>query len=66
MKTKDILTDLAIALTLLAAGFTGGYLYQQWAILERFDQTIKTDEVYYDAGNLYYIAVGDTTITKND
>lgn len=60
MGTKALLTDLAIALTLLAAGFTGGYVWNQNETIARCKEVLAIDVFQYDAGHLRYIAVGDT------
>lgn len=56
---KRVLTDLAIMLTLLATGFTGGYLYCQIGVLERLSETLETKKGPIDIIDTYYIATGE-------
>lgn len=60
---KDLLFQLFIGATLIAVGMTGGYFLSQWVILDRVDETLKIEKPYYDASDLQYIAIGDTTTT---
>jgi len=61
---KKLLFDLLIGATLIAVGATGQYLYNQWAILSRFDEVLKTEQLLYDSGDLYYIAIGEHQTKK--
>jgi len=56
---KDLLTNVAIGLTLMAAGFAGGFLYTQQVTLDRCQEVLNSDTFQYDAGHLYYIACGE-------
>ncbi len=63
---KDLLFQLFIGATLIAVGMMGGYFLSQWVTLERFDEILNTEKLYYDASDLQYIAIGDTLTTKQD
>lgn len=63
---KDLLFQLFIGATLIAVGMMGGYFLSQWVVLERFDEILNTEQLYYDASDLQYIAIGDTLTTKQD
>ena len=62
---KELLFNLFIGGTLITVGAIGGYFLSQWTILERVDETLKIEKLYYDATDLQYIAIGDTTATFN-
>jgi hypothetical protein len=63
---KDLLFQLFIGATLIAVGMMGGYFLSQWVVLERFDEVLNTEQLYYEASDLQYIAIGDTLTTKQD
>lgn len=57
---KTLLTNLATAATLLALGFTAGYLLCQTDTINRADEVISQNPThYYDAYDLTYIAIGE-------
>jgi len=63
---NDLLFQLFIGATLITVGMMGGYFLSQWVILERFDEVLNTEQLYYEASDLQYIAIGDTLTTKQD
>lgn len=63
---KDLLLNVLIGATLITLGVIGEYLYAQWSTLGRVDETLKTEKVYYDAEDLYYVAIGDSITIKKD
>jgi len=60
MKTKsEILTEFAIALTLLALGFVAGYALNKKQTIERAQEVLRTEKVLFDASEIKYIAIDE-------
>lgn len=60
MKTKsEILTEFAIALTLLVLGFALGYALNKHETIRRAQEVLKTERVLFDAGDIKYIAIDE-------
>jgi len=63
MDIKKLLTELAIAVTLVTLGAIGGYVFSQTAIINRCERTLERGGNAFNSQDLKYIAVGDT-LTK--
>lgn len=58
---KQILTDVAVVITLLIMGFVGGYLYSQFGVINRAQELLKQNRVEYDGADIEYISLGTKT-----
>ena len=54
-----ILTEISIALTLLALGAVGGYSFNNRAVIARAQEVLQSSRIQFDASDLTYIAVGE-------
>jgi len=61
---REVLLNIVTSVTLIALGAAGGYLFCQHEAYRRCDEVLNSETITYDAGDLYYIATGDT-LTNN-
>lgn len=60
MRTKkEIYTDISIFIAVALFSFILGYFYSQQQTLERCQEVMHSRGLYYDSGDLTYIATGE-------